>query len=416
MIDRTHGPRRVCRAAAIPLVLALVLGGCDSLLEVSQPGAVLEEDLHDPAMARMLVVGALGKFECAVASYAMGTGILADEFWTAADFRALNSWAQRLYVSGDFQVGSGGCGSSTSSFFALQQARNQGEEAYALISDFPVEEVPEKERFLAKTAAYTGYSYILMGEGFCEMTLDGGASMPPGEVLQLAEQRLSTAIGHAAQAGDDDIRYMALLGRARVRLNLGQGALAVEDAEQIPEGWVRHAEHSDVISARENRVWNAVNLQRAFTVSEPYRNLEVDGVPDPRVQVEDTGGAGQDGVTPSWIQLKYPQRESPTRIASWEEAQLIIAEVEGGQTAVGIINDLRGRHGIPSFSSDDEQEIFEQVIEERRREFFAEGHRLNDMLRHDIPFPGPTDHQGATYGPMTCMFLPFSEVNSNPHL
>ncbi len=416
MIDTRHRLRWARRAAALPLAFALVLGGCDSLLEVSQPGAVLEEDLNNPGLARMLVVGALGKFECGVTSYGMGTGILADEFWTAANFRGLNAWAQRVDIRVEVEVGSGGCGSSTASFFALQQARSQGEDAYERISGFPAAQVPERERFLAMTAAYVGYAYNLLGEGFCRMTLDGGPPMPPQDVLQIAEQRLTTALDHAVQAGDDDIRYMALAGRARVRLNLGKGAEAVQDAEQIPEGWVRYAEHSDVVGARNNRVWVTNNLARSFTVSPPYRGLEVDGVPDPRVPVEFTGGLGQDGVTPAWVQLKYPTRTSPTRIASWVEAQLIIAEVVGGQRAVGIINDLRNRHGLPSFASNDEQEIFQQVIEERRREFFAEGHRINDMLRHNIPFPTGTDHQGNTYGPMTCMFLPRVEVNSNPHL
>lgn len=417
MRDRI-GARRFCRVASIPMMLGLALAACDSLLEVSQPGAVDAADLNDPRMARMLVVGAIGKFECAMSQYALVTGILADEFWTSADFRVANAWAQRVDAA---RESNGGCPTSRGAvsmgvFFGLQQARNQSEEAYRLISDFPAEDVPEKERFLGKLAAYSGYSHALLGEGFCEVTLDGGPLMQPSEVLAIAEERLTTAIEHADRAGDDDIRHMALVGRARVRLNLGQHALAAQDARQIPEGYVRYATHSTTHPVRENRIWGVVNHARAFVVSEPYRNLEVDGVPDPRVPVLNTGQTGQDGRTTAWIQLKFDSPDSPTPIASWEEAQLIIAEVEGGQTAVGIINKLRQRHGLPAFESQDEAEILAQVIEERRRQLFAEGHRLGDMLRHNIPFPGPIDHRGAPYGPMTCMFLPYDETNNNPHL
>jgi starch-binding outer membrane protein, SusD/RagB family len=406
------------RAAAVPLLLALALGACDSLLEVSMPGAVNEADLNDPRMARALVVGAIGKFECAVTQYALVTGILANEFWTSSGFRVANAWSQRLDAA---RESNGACATARGAvgmgaFFGLQQARTQSEEAYRLISDFPEAETHEKVRSLAKLAAYGGYAYALLGEGMCEVTLDGGPSMTPQAVLAIAEERLTTAIGHAEQAGDQQIRLMALVGRARVRLNLGKNALAAQDAAQIPEGFVRYAQHSTTAGVRENRVWGVVNFARAMSVTTEYRGLMVDGVPDPRVPVQDTGGPGQDGTTRSWIQLKFPAADSWTPIASWEEAQLIIAEVEGGQTAVGIINRLRDAHDLPHFQSNDDAAIRAQVIEERKRQLFAEGHRLNDMLRHNIPFPGPVDHQGTTYGPMTCMFLPLAETNTNPNL
>lgn len=417
MTGKTNRPRRAHQAVLLPLTFAFALG-CDSLLEVSTPGAVDASDLEDPIMARTLVVGALGKFECAVTQYALSTGILANEFWTASGFRVANAWHQRIEAAresnGACPAGRGDVGMGA--FFALHQARSQGEEAYRLISEFPDSEVSDKEQSLAMLAAYTGYAYILLGEGFCEMTIDGGPRMSPPAVLAIAEQQLTTAIDHATRAGDEDIRLMALTGRARVRLNLGQSAAAVQDASQIPENFVRYAQHSTVNPLRENRVWGVVNFARAMSVTTAYRDMEVDGVPDPRVSVQNTGGVGQDGVTPAWIQLKYPEPDSWTPIASWTEARLIIAEAEGGQTAVQIINQLRSGWDLPLFESNDPEAILQQVVEERKRQLYAEGHRLNDMLRHNIPFPTGIDHQGANYGPMTCMYLPFSEEDGNTNL
>jgi starch-binding outer membrane protein, SusD/RagB family len=413
-------PQRLHLLAAIPLALALGLGvgGCDSILEVSTPGAVAEEDLNDPQLAETLVNSALGRFECAVTQYGIATGVLAWEFWTSSNFRVMNAWSQR--IDGARESG-GGCSTSRgsvgmSAFFALQQARTQSEDAYERISTFSDADVPNKLEKLGTLTAYSAYAYTLLGEGFCEMTLDGGPRMPPEDILAIAEERFTQALEYAGMTGDADMRNMALVGRARVRLNLGMYDQAAADAAQVPEGYTRYAEHSTAAGIRENRIWGVNNFAGAVSVTDEYRNLEVDGVPDPRVPVTDAGRAGQDGVTALWVQEKFTSASSWTPIASWREAQLIVAEVEGGQVAVDIINRLRDEWDLPHFQSDDPDEILEQVIEERRRVLFAEGHRLNDKLRHNIPFPGPTDHQGATFGPMTCMFLPWVETQNNPNL
>jgi hypothetical protein len=56
------------------------------------------------------------------------------------------------------------------------------------------------------------------------------------------------------------------------------------------------------------------------------------------------------------------------------------------------------------------------VLEERRRQLFLEGHRLNDMLRHDLPFPTGENHKGQAWGPITCMPLPDQERLNNPNI
>ena len=71
-----------------------------------------------------------------------------------------------------------------------------------------------------------------------------------------------------------------------------------------------------------------------FSVHPAYHNLDVDGVPDPRVELLDHGHLGVDNITPQWSPQKYSSRSSVIPIARWEEAQLIIAEIEGGQVAV----------------------------------------------------------------------------------
>ena len=62
-------------------------------------------------------------------------------------------------------------------------------------------------------------------------------------------------------------------------------------------------------------------------------------------------------------------------------------------------------------------DIRTQIIEERRREFFVEGHRLGDMRRYGIAFTptAATAYQyGGVYGAQTCFPLPDVERINNP--
>ncbi|MGH7475240.1 MAG: RagB/SusD family nutrient uptake outer membrane protein [Longimicrobiales bacterium] len=123
-----------------------------------------------------------------------------------------------------------------------------------------------------------------------------------------------------------------------------------------------------------------------------------------------------------YVQTKYPAFSSPIPLATWEEAQLIIAEVTGGETAVGIINALHQRAGLPSYDPATDGDITEHTIQERSRELFLEGgHRLKDILRYmgtpyEISVDTGIDHFGREYGPTTCWPLPNVERHNNPNL
>jgi hypothetical protein len=106
-------------------------------------------------------------------------------------------------------------------------------------------------------------------------------------------------------------------------------------------------------------------------------------------------------------------------LATWDEAQLIIAEAEGGVTAVMIINMFHDRAGLPPFVSIDEGEIRQHVIEERRRELFLESHHLGDIIRYNLelePATGTPFSKGGTYGTTTCLPLPEVETLNNPNI
>jgi hypothetical protein len=134
------------------------------------------------------------------------------------------------------------------------------------------------------------------------------------------------------------------------------------------------------------------------------------------VPVTNANRAGQDGVTPQWLQDKFDAGADPIPMGSWKEAQLIIAEAQGGQAARDAINRLRAAQSLPLLTGDETTPIAQLVLEERRRQLFSEGHRLGDMLRNDVPFPTGTNHKGQTYGSITCLPLPDQERLNNPNL
>lgn len=407
------------RGATAGFAVLLVAAGCDGLLDVELPGRVPVETLDNPAMAETLVLGVVADFECAFNEYVHGSAVFTNELITSTIWNVYNRMSSRDLTIDEFG-GTGCIGASSSASFGLyrplQTARFQAEDVYSRVAGF--EGVTNKEALLARAAAYAGYSYVLLGEGYCEMSVavDGGPLVSKQTLFQTAEERFTTAIQHASASGQPALAHMATLGRARARLDMGDTAGALADAQAIPEGFVYEVTRSTATPARENRIFQAVNSNRFATVGPTFRNLQVDGVDDPRVPVVNSGSAGNDGQTPQWHQLKYESLTEPMRLASWHEAQLIIAEAQGGQAAVDAINRIRADAGLPLFSSSDPTAITNQIIEERRRELWLEGHLINDRQRYDLPWEEGLTHKGNAYSDLQCFPLMQAERDNNPNI
>ena len=127
----------------------------------------------------------------------------------------------------------GSCRTAYGIYTTLQTARFQAEDIFKRIDGFPDAKVPNKTLLKAQVRAYGGFALVALGEGFCQMALDGGPLMAPKDVLGLAETRFTDAITLATSANSSDILNMALVGRARVRLDLGNFAGAISLWEVI---------------------------------------------------------------------------------------------------------------------------------------------------------------------------------------
>lgn len=402
----------------------IATGACNSLLSVDNPGRVPDTQLDDPALAPILEAAAIGTFECGAVNYAATAGMLSGEYWSANGFVNNHPWEWRGIVQIKGEPGS--CNYNRASTFMgfytpLQQARFQLEDTYNRVEKFTDQQVPTRAKIMTEMRAYAGYTYLLLAEGMCLMTVDRGPAMTRAQTLAVAEQRFTDAIAKATALGDASLLNMSLVGRARTRLDLGNLSGAATDASAVTDkNFVRVAEFSETTQSRENRIYDLTIRGEFLSVAPAYQNLTVNGAPDPRVKVTNTGRIAQDNVTPLWLQQKFTGSGGVSLpIASWVEAQLIYAEAVGGQAGLDAINRVRAVSNIAPLVMADPNDAaaFETaVLEERRRQLFSEGQRYGDMLRKGLPFQQGTNRKGQTYSNLTCVPLPDVETLNNPNL
>lgn len=445
--ESTEGKARVSagrrrRWLALALAPALGLAACDmeNLLEVDLPGQVTEGTLDDPRQAQTLTNSVIGDVECAWNNYVAAASHHSDEWIQSSGNATMKRWGQRDITPTFDAYASGGCDANYGLFTPMHTARYQAETNYERVMAFPDDQVPGKPAMLARIRAYGALPYVAFAEGFCGTPLDGSEKVYTSrELFAIAEERFTEALQLAQQANLADLRSFALVGRARARLGQEDYAGAIEDASQVPVGFRFVASRDQAPALRQNAQFRLVDgptaaaaSQKHASVAPSYRDVRWKGVKDPRVNVAWDGvSLGFDFTTPHYRHDKYNAFDSPVLIASHREAQMIIAEAAAltGDLARArqILDAFHTAAGIPPLTEADvptQAAVIRQVIEERRREFFAEGgHRLRDHLRwrgteYAVPFlgepgsdhPDGVDHTGQPYGTATCFPIPSHEV------
>lgn len=438
---------------ALATIFSSACDSFDSLLEVDVPGALTTEDVYEPRMAETVVNGVVGRFECGFSSFIPGGSGREDAWWrTSALYGGYAQYQVEHIGSSD------ACDGPGDFYMGFQMSRYMGEEIYARLQNWTDQEVSNRERLMAITATYVGLDYQIFGEVFCEIAVNNGPAMTPQQALQAAEDWFDRALGHIANTGDFELsgvttsmEQLVLLGRARVRFAMGDNSGATSDASQIQPGFIAWVSRDATIESRYNQFYAHHNVQTHGSIAGPqpdrlvegdsipftgYRDLTIDaqgfsvidgmpvkgtGTPDPRVPVQIlAGNMGLDGQTQMYVQTKYQSYGDPIPLARWAEAQLILAEIEGGQSAVDRINALRDVYALPHLVTTDPDVIAEHLIEEWRREFFLEGRFWHVKLEKDLWFPYgfglAVPERRGNYGMASCQLMPQSEYDNNPNL
>lgn len=427
-----HGIRRRRLALAGALVCFLI--ACDAVknpLEVETSSRIPAENVETAGNAQLLVDGAIADFECAFASYVVQSATVGEEFIYAQQTADRVPADRRNTITTDPRYATNGC-TALGIYGPLQTARTSAENILGYLKGWSDTQVTGRTALIAISAAYSGYSHLMLGEGFCTLafskvnpdrTIDYGGEIQRDSAFRIAINRFTESIAAAqaapTTAANTEILRMSYLGRARARLDLRDYAGAKADAQLVPSGYLKNATYSATIGRRNNLVFNDNALSStASSIGEPYRSM----TGDPRVPVLQGSLTSATGIR-HWYQTKYATVSSPIPLAKYQEAQLIIAEAEirAGNLAAAlpILNAERARGSQAPFLGVTGAEYLAELIDQRRRELFLEGHHLFDIIRFGInvqPATGTSYHFGGSYGAQTCFPLPAAERLNNPKI
>jgi len=431
--DETFIWYRRTRAVRRTLISALAAGlfttACNTsdMLDVQAPNSVPVDIYADPAFATLMVNSVIGDFECAFGSFVVAEGLLTDELHDSA----LNNgnWnmdrRDNAFTSGFY--GTNSCTTVTGVYTPLSTARGEADAAIERLSGWTVAQVPNIKTLEAQANLYSGFSYAALGMAMCQAAFDKGPLVNQLGIFALAEQRFTAAIAAAQAASLTNVLNAAYAGRARVRLYQHNTAGAIADAQLVPAGFVFNAAMDATNARRFNHIYSAISTSGALTVETTARALTTEtGQVDPRSATIRLNTAPADGLNQIWIPTKYNAatltagQSIPQPITRYAEAQLILAEAQGGTSAANIINTMRAAVSLTPYTGPtDAASIKALIASERQRVLFLEGVRAFDIERLNLPLVpavGSAYLQGGVYGGTVCFPVPDIEKNNNSNI
>ena len=426
---RYRRTRVLRRALVATLAASLFATACDTsdLLDVQVPNSVPDDIYDNPAFATLMVNSVIGDFECAFGSFVVAEGLLTDELHDSA----LNNgnWnmdrRDNAFTSGFY--GTNSCTTVTGVYTPLSTARGEADAAIERLNGWTTAQVPNLEALKAQANLYAGFSYAALGMAMCQAAFDKGPLVNQLGMFALAEQRFTAAITAAQAASLTNVLNAAYAGRARVRLYQHNNAGAIADAQLVPAGFVFNAAMDATNPRRYNHIYTAISTSGVLTVETTARALTTEnGQVDPRSATIRLNTAPADGLNQIFIPTKYNAatlaagQSIPQPITRYAEAQLILAEAQGGAAAVNIINTMRAAVNLnPYTGPTDATSIRSLIASERQRVLFLEGYRAFDIERLNLPLVpavGSPYLQGGVYGGTVCFPVPDIEKNNNPNI
>lgn len=427
-------------------ILAASASACSDFLKVTNPGAIEEKNIDNPAYMALLVNGVIGEFQPAYTGTALYSAILTDE---------VSNWhgfSENIEI--DNRSVSAGNGTASSLVYTpLQSTRFLADSATTFIKNF-LGDTASRDVRLARVIDYAGYSYILLGEQMCTSPIGITRAYSPEELFGIAVDRFKAAIdvataaktyntglgtaGAKNAAAADSLLNLARVGAARASLDLGKFSDAATYASAVPSTFAFKAYYS-ANSTRENNQFFAAasggsNAEFIGITSTPFEGI----TGDPRVPRPAAREGTQQGQTfvPK-SPLMYStydgtlaggqfSRASIVTFASGLEAQYIAAEAQGVNAAnVAFLNSRRAIGGDAALTAPTDPVFKAALRDQRARDLYLAGYRLGDLRRYkklysvDLwqhgtytsPVPAP-----PTFGDTECWPIPLAEISKNPFL
>jgi len=427
---------------------AMLVSACsvDKVLQVPDPDVSRPTDVSGVAGLPTLLAAAVGDFQVAFAGTGGNTGLeglvnmtglFTDEFFFTETFPTRVQVDRRAIDRNN--------SSMSAIYFTVQRARQSTFRAESVYKSL----APTDSGY-AEALNLEGYSFIMLAESYCSgvpiTKLDAAGNILPGQplttqqLLDSAINRFQTALTVANTSGSTYLANLARVGQARALLFKSNTNLAAAAAlvANIPSSFEYLIFSSSNTDRQNNGVFELQWLEGRWTQADkegtnglPYRSAN-----DPRTPFANLG-LGFDNQRTVFGSLKYPSRDAPTVLASYIEAQLIIAENQlalgnyaGANGTLAILNALRAANGMTALApAATQQAQVLQLFSERAFWLFLTEHRLGDLRRLSRPGPNgyglaqssvfPTGNYsgrgGGVYGTDVNFPIPIEESQSNPN-
>ncbi|MFA6168267.1 MAG: hypothetical protein WC700_16720 [Gemmatimonadaceae bacterium] len=424
--------KALMRRVGLAAVLGLLLTGCSDILTVSNPKALQEEQLNNPALEQFIVNGSVGEFQYAYGFYSMWSGVLADELYTDHTTVGIRELSLHNFLDSN--------GPNESVFEFASRARTSSDDAVMRLKQMLGASAGSSLN-IAKALAYGGYSYVLLGEGFCEAPVALGPGLTSNELLKRAVQHFDSAVtiaqAFAAVAGQsaaniaaaNDIINLSRVGAARASLKSGDNAKARAYAVLVPETYEKLSYYSSN-SVRENNYVNSGlrNPGGWLSMAPPFANMN-----DPRIPQDPAKRTGLNSNTlymplrplqyVGWVasgSAPIIDITTSVKMASGFEAKYMILEVDGPNAAMlTFVNERRAVGGKPPVNLTG-AELLAEFRMQRGIDLYLTGQRLGDLRRYKTAgvdlFPkGKYPIFVDNYGTNTCFLVPLNEKSGNPN-
>ncbi len=359
--------RAMRTAGGIAAGLLILLSSCD--LEVSNPGAIVDDALNDATLMGVVVSGIANEFNIMVEDFAFDNARLSDAlagtgsyFQTGRLRRGAMDWEE---TEGDW-------GQIHETIWTGQQAWDR----MLSLDDFD----QNTSELASRAWMLMGFANRTFGENFCEVVysvgLDDGGGVQSRDVAfdsAIVAFNQAITIGMAAGSAADDFVTASRAGLAQAYVGKGDFGTAGTHSSQVPTDFALSAIYN--LQSNNNFVWNETRGRAEGGVygtyawqlasQDPRAEFTICGTFDdptdpknsdvtPTNAADCTSHQGADGVTAHYMQEKYKEEGSDIPVATGVEMRLIEAEAALLSNDLGEftdrINDVRDFYGLASIA------------------------------------------------------------------
>jgi len=398
--------------AALLVAITIGAAACKDALEVQNEQDILDPNLDSPDAIAPLITGVAGDFAVAYGNAVDIVGLFGGELIHTGSFPSWGEveggYARRPSTEGD------------NMYNQIERAIWVADTAATRVSKVVAD--PSKAPEVAAVTIYGAFAHFLLADNYCQGTIKSGAAISDDSLYKRAEGLFTSALAIAVAANRDSLRLRALAGRARARLMLKNYAGARDDATLIPGTFRFNAIYSANSSRENNSVATLTTtlIRREAGVNPRFYTTALYAT-DPRTPFRNKGDTakGPDPIRQFVEQLKYPQRDTPIAISSWQEARLIEAEAENqlgnSARAVVLVNQVRAAANLPAYAGAVTQTaVLAQIRYERSAELWLQAQSVVDERRFADPYLASPHDKCFDIGQREWDSNPLSHTSATP--